>query len=273
MVSGVKLYNKLKPAMSCISILDSPIVSVVMCVFNGELFVGEAVESILGQSFNEFEFIIINDGSTDSTDSILDYYQRKDPRIIICHQENRGLVDSLNRGCSLSRGKYIARMDADDIAINNRLLWQVDFLDEHPEVGVIGGAIEVINTVGQSLVTHRYPVKDSEIKKGLIHGDCPLVHPTVLMRKAVFTEVGGYRKVFVDAEDFDLWLRVAERWKLANLKQVVLKYRRHPDQVSVKKFKRQALSNLAARAAALSRKNVNADTTKLSRRDYASCAK
>ena len=114
----------------------SPIVSVVMSVYNGERFLREAVGSILDQSFRKFEFIVINDGSTDFTGAMLDSYQEQDLRMHVYHQENRGLVESLNRGCALAQGKYIARMDADDISVINRLMWQVEFMEKHPEVTV-----------------------------------------------------------------------------------------------------------------------------------------
>src|SRR5262245_27130869 len=162
--------------------MTTPIVSVVMSVLNGEPFLREAVESILGQTFGDFEFIVIDDGSTDASADILDSYQRNDARVRVYHQENKGLVESLNRGCGLARGKYIARMDADDIATKERLMWQVEFVEKHPEVGVVGGAIEVINASGKSSVTHRYPLKNSDIYQALLRGDCPLVHPTVVMR-------------------------------------------------------------------------------------------
>ena len=233
--------------------MATPLVSVVMSVFNGESFLREAVESILDQSFREFEFIIIDDGSTDLSASILDSYQRDDPRVQVYHQENKGLVESLNRGCGLTRGKYIARMDADDISVKNRLMWQIEFMERNPEVGVLGGATEIINAAGMSLPPDTNLVNDHEIKLALLRGDCPLVHPTVLMRKDIFVSVGGYRKVVVDAEDYDLWLRLAEHCKLANVEVPVLKYRRHLCQVSVTKFRQQALSNLVARTAALSR--------------------
>ncbi|MEC4749589.1 glycosyltransferase [Methylomicrobium sp. Wu6] len=239
--------------------MTTPIVSVVMSVFNGDSFLREAVESILNQSFREFEFTIIDDGSTDSSSAILDSYQRNDPRVRVYHQENRGLVESLNRGCGLARGKYIARMDADDISFKNRLLWQVEFMERHPEVGVLGGATEIINATGKLLTPDTNVVDDYEIKSGLLRGECPLVHPTVLMRTDVYLSVGGYRKVAVDAEDFDLWLRFAEHCKLANLDAPVLKYRRHQCQVSVRKFRQQALSNLGARAAALLRRSGKSD--------------
>jgi len=237
----------------------TPVVSVVMSVLNGERFLREAVESILDQSFREFEFIVIDDGSTDSTASMLDSYQRRDSRVRVFHQENRGLVESLNRGCGLSGGRYIARMDADDIALKDRLMWQVEFMEKHPEVCVLGGAVELINAMGKPLVTYRNPIEDREIELALLRGDCPFWHPTVLMRKEVLASVKGYRKVVVDAEDYDLWLRMADRYQLANLEAVVLKYRIHPFQVSVRKCRQQALSIVAARAAALSKRNGSPD--------------
>lgn len=234
--------------------INAPIVSVVMSVYNGERFLREAVESILDQSFLEFEFIIINDGSTDFTAEMLDSYQKNDPRVHVYHQENRGLVESLNRGCGLAQGSYIARMDADDISVKNRLMWQVDFMEKHPEVGVLGGAAEIIDTTGNSLRTAANPIEDHEIRYALLD-DCPVWHPTVLMRKDVFVSVGGYRKVVFGAEDYDLWLRIADHYQLANLEAVLLHYRLHPYQVTVSKIRQTAFSTLAARAAAAFRRD------------------
>jgi glycosyltransferase involved in cell wall biosynthesis len=236
-----------------------PKVSVVMSVFNGERYLREAVSSILDQSFSDFEFIIINDGSTDTSGTMLDSYRSTDDRVVVYHQQNRGLTSSLNRGCTGANGKYIARMDADDIAVQDRLQRQVDFMENHPEVGVLGGAIEWINAAGKSLLRCRHPASDQAIKSALVRGDCPLSHPTVIMRKEAFSSVAGYRTAMVDAEDYDLWLRISDRYQLANLDAVVLKYRVHPNQVSVRKCRQQALSNLAARIAASSRRKGNAD--------------
>jgi hypothetical protein len=234
-------------------------VSVVMSVLNGEKFLPEAVDSILKQSFRDFEFIVIDDGSTDSSGAILESYQKKDPRVRVYHQENRGLVESLNRGCAMARGKYLARMDADDIAIKERLMLQVRFMEEHPEVAVLGGAVEVIDSTGRWLDTSVNPSGDSQLKLDALRGNCPFWHSTVLMRKDVFVSVGGYRKVVVDCEDYDLWLRISDRYQLANLKEVLTKYRLHPDQVTLRKCKQGALSALAAQAAAGSRRSGNPD--------------
>ena len=238
---------------------NDPVVSVVMSVHNGERFLREAVESILGQSFRDFEFITIDDGSTDCTAAILSSYQRNDPRVRVYHQENRGLIESLNRGCGVARGKYIARMDADDVAVRDRLMRQVDFMETHREIAVLGGAVEVINAAGESLATYRNPAKDDEIKSELLQGGCPLWHPAVLMRSHVFRSVGGYRRNVVDAEDLDLWLRIADHYQLGNLEAIVLRYRRHDAQVSVRKFKQQVFSNLAARIATSARRSGKPD--------------
>jgi hypothetical protein len=132
-------------------------------------------------------------------------------------------------------------------------------MEKHPEVGVVGGAIEVINARGKSLVTYRHPIKDREIKSALLDRGSVLCHPTVLMRKDVLVSVGGYRKIVVDAEDYDLWLRIGDRFQLANLETVVLKYRRHADQVSVRSYRQQALSSVVARTAALLRRDGKPD--------------
>src|SRR5579872_4675255 len=209
-----------------------PSISVVMSVFNGERFLRDAIESILNQSFCDFEFIIIDDGSTESIGSILDWYQKSDPRIRVYHQENRGLIESLNRACGLARGKYIARMDADDIATPDRLGRQLQYMEAHPGVAVLGGAVEIIDANGKLRGNAAPPTGDDAIRSNLQNGNTVFYHPTVMMRKEVFLAVGGYREVVVDAEDFDLWTRIADKHKLANLAQVVLKYRRHPHQVS-----------------------------------------
>jgi hypothetical protein len=240
--------------------MREPFVSVLMCVYNGEQFLSEAVDSILAQSFSNFEFIIVNDGSTDNTINILDKYQEEAPRIKVYHQENRGLTASLNTGIGLAKGKYIARMDADDIALIDRLLQQVHFMEAHPEVAVVGGNVDIINVTGSTMGVFNFPPNDHDIKTKLLLGDCPICHPTVFLRTEALRSIGGYRRSVVDAEDYDLWLRMADRFQLANLPgSAVLKYRRHPGQVSVHKCRQQALSNLAARTAAVLRKNNHQD--------------
>jgi glycosyltransferase involved in cell wall biosynthesis len=136
-------------------------------VFNGQAFLSEAIESILGQTLREFEFLMIDDGSTDSTAEILSNYASRDGRMRVLRHENKGRAASLNDGIKFSNGKYVARMDADDIALPHRLLDQLDFMERHPKV-VLGGAVERINTVGQPIDILRHPLEDLEIKSVML---------------------------------------------------------------------------------------------------------
>jgi hypothetical protein len=236
---------------------DAPAVSVVMSVYNGAKFLPEAVESILRQSWSNFEFVIVNDGSTDETWSILERYRSQDNRVRVVDQEKRGLTVSLNRGCSLSKGKFIARMDADDVAMPGRLESQMHFMETHPDVGVLGGAFDLIDAAGKKLGVSWLPCEDHEIRRLLLDSTA-FLHPSVLMDRSALARAGGYREVKY-AEDYDLWLRLAEQTKLANLREVIHQYRVHPDQVSVSKCKEQALWTGAAKVAAECRRKGKPD--------------
>lgn len=203
---------------------DSPKVTVLMPVYNGEKYLEKAIESILNQTFRDFEFIIVDDGSTDSTSSIIACYQQKDARIRIYNQENRGLVASLNVGCQLSRGKYIARMDADDVSLPERLAKQVAYLDAHPEVGVLGGWMEVIDESGGPQNKVRVPTTPSLIKWSLLFG-CPVVHPSVMMRRDIIEPLGFYRPEALHAEDYDLWARACFTTQIANIPEILVRHR------------------------------------------------
>ncbi len=229
--------------------MNEPLVSVVMSVFNGEAYLREAVESILSQTLSDFEFIIINDGSTDGAASILESYAQSDRRVRVYHQENRGLIASLNRGCALAQRKYIARMDGDDISLGDRLMRQMEFLEKHAEVGLLGGAMEYIDSTGKTLATRHYPIQDRDVRSRLLL-DTPFAHNTVVMRKEAFLSSGGYRAAFEGAEDYDLWVRMARHCQLANLGEVVLKYRIHPGSITFRKVRGQTMSFLAAHALA-----------------------
>src|SRR5260370_151977 len=144
--------------------MSSPPVSMLMSVFNGEAFLPQALESILGQTFGDFEFIIIDDGSTDTTAQILSDYAKQDERVRVFNQGNKGRAASLNDGIDLARAEYIARMDADDIALPHRLKEQIRFMERHPEVGLLGGAVELIGPEGQVLAEVRPPLDASQIR-------------------------------------------------------------------------------------------------------------
>ena len=237
-----------------------PSISVVMVTCNVQRFLAEAIESILEQTFRDFEFIIVDFGSTDDSRSIISSYAAKDSRIKFHEITRCGLATARNAAFSLAQGRYIAVMDADDVSVPDRLAWELEFMEKHPQVAVLGGLAESINAVGKPLAfqVHDAPAEHDEIKSAMAVR-CPFCHPTVLIRKQAFVLAGGYRKAFVQAEDYDLWLRIAERYKLANLKQVVLKYRIHPHQVSMRKRKQQTLCILAAQASASWRSSGNPD--------------
>ncbi len=238
--------------------MRDPLVSVTMVVRNVERFLCEAIESILAQTFRDIELIIVDYGSTDSTRDLVRGFAEKDHRLRFYEIPDCGLAEARNAACFLARGRYIALMDADDIALPKRLELQVGFMDNHRRIGLLGAAVQWINASGRALYVGHVPVEDDELRKSLaIH--CPFWQPTVLLRKEAFVRAGGYRKAFAPAEDYDLWLRVTEHFQCANLQDVVLKYRIHPQQVSLRKRKQQTLGALAAQTSAAMRKKRQND--------------
>ena len=226
----------------------APLTSVVMTVLNGERFLREAIDSILSQTFSDFEFIIINDGSTDGTAAILDSYARSDSRVRVYHGEHKGRVESLNRGCGLAQGKYIALMDADDVSTPDRLERQIGFLESHEKVGLLGGAFEGIDDQGRWVFLEQLPLEDEPIRAAFRSFSFPICQPAVLMRKQAFDATGGYRAQFLNGEDYDLFYRIIERWRVANLPDVVLRKRIHSNQFSVGHLRQSILSLLASHA-------------------------
>jgi hypothetical protein len=204
--------------------LGTPRVSVVMPVHNGEKYVAEAVESILSQTFRDFEFIIINDGSTDSSADILGRYHQEDDRIRIYPQENRGVAASRNRGSQLAQGEYIAQMDHDDVSLPERLARQLGYLEAHPEIGVLGTWVQVIDSHGKARETWHLPTMPRVLEWSLCFEDT-LANPSVMMRRAVIERLGFYRAETTPAEDYDLWARALADTQLANVPEVLLQYR------------------------------------------------
>ena len=238
--------------------MTAPEVSVVMSVYNGEEYLREAVESVLGQTFGDFEFLIIDDGSKDGTAEILAEYGRRDGRVRVVAQENRGRVASLNRGMEMARGELIARMDADDVAMPERLEKQVSFLRMHTEVGLLGTWVENIGPRGEVLGIYAPATGDGELREVMLRWN-PFRHPTIVMRKEIVLTVGGYRKALLDTDDYDLWCRMAERTKIANLPEKLVRYRMHPKQVSVTNMAHQAVCCRAVQVAAARRSRGLAD--------------
>jgi len=193
-----------------------------MSVYNGEKYLRAAVDSILKQTFKDFEFIIINDGSTDRTREILESYQ--DERIVLIHQENKGLTRALNKGLSLAKGEFIARMDADDSCKPERLEKQVAFLRENPEVVLLGSNCFNVDGDGDIIGQIDLPADGVQIKWNLLFHNC-LRHSTVIFRRKEVKNLGGYKSTICYAQDYDLWLRIAERYPIACLKDPFIYYR------------------------------------------------
>jgi len=211
--------------------VTAPTVSVVMSVYNGARFLSQAVDSILSQTFGDLGFIIVDDGSTDKTPAILDGYT--DPRIVhLRNERNIGLTRSLNKALALARGRYIARQDADDFSVPERLAKQVNYLDAHAKVGLLGSAVSCVTEDLHSSETWRPMTENAELQKALI-ADNRFFHGAVMFRRICVEDTGGwYREDLPYAQDYDLWLRMAEAWDIANLPEVLYCYRKHRDMVS-----------------------------------------
>lgn len=232
-----------------------PKVTILLPVFNTEAFLRESVESILSQTFTDFEVIAINDGSTDRSKEILMSFS--DSRLkIIDNDGNRGLINTLNRGIALAKGTYIARMDADDIASPDRLAQQWLYLNENPSVALLGGFAELIDSNNKSFMLCQVPQSHDEIVSKIFSANC-FVHPSVMFRANVVRDLGGYRDEALHAEDYDLWLRIIEHYKVANLPAILVRYRIHPNQVSQRKLGLQRAAADRARFDALARCRLN----------------
>jgi len=209
----------------------NPLISVVLSVYNAEKYLSEAIESILNQSYGNFEFIIINDGSTDRSLEIIKSYE--DVRIILISRENRGLAASLNEGIIKATGKYIARMDADDISFPERFEKQITFMEDNHEIGICGTAVIMFGEhINNSL--WRLARNDQAIRTELLFSSS-LAHPTVMIRRALLIENElFYNEKFIHAEDIELWTRLEKYTKFANLKSPLLKYRVAENSISRK---------------------------------------
>lgn len=211
--------------------MSSPQVSVVLPVYNGEKYLIASIASILEQTERDFELIAINDGSSDSSGQMLDWFAAIDSRIQVIHQENCGLVASLNRGCAASRGDFIMRMDNDDVAFPGRLEAQLSYMRAHPECVVCGTSILEIDDESDPLRDASLPSDHDGIVANLLNRRTGHFHPSVLMKREALQRAGGYRPEFEWVEDHDLWLRMSQQGELANLTDVLLCYRQHSSSI------------------------------------------
>jgi hypothetical protein len=229
-----------------------------MAVYNAERHLDEAIASIRAQTRSALELIVVDDGSTDGTAAILERHRRADDRVKVVRFPHRGLTVSLNAGCALAGGELIARMDGDDVALPDRFERQVAFLERHPTVAAVGGAYIRISPSGEEVGRTVLPTSPAAIAETLPRANC-MLHPAVTMRAAALRAAGGYRAAFLHAQDYDLWLRMGDRFELANLGEAVLKYRLHAGQVSAQHVAQQAVSHLAAQACAQARRLTGSD--------------
>lgn len=209
----------------------SPIVSVLMTVRNGEKYVAETIRSVLAQDMPDFEYVIVDDGSTDSTPRILKEYEAKDKRITVVVQEPRGIAASANNGLSRCRGEFVARIDADDLAKPQRFRRQLAYLAQTGHV-CVGSYVEYIDPDGRLLTTIKPPVENEKIQELILRGHGAIYNPSSMIRREALERIGGYISEYDTAEDLDCWLRLGEIGTLGNVPEALLQYRLHPKSAS-----------------------------------------
>jgi len=236
--------------------MQKPIISVIMAVHNGEEYLKSSIDSVLTQTYRNFEFIIIDDASTDLTPVILRKYSKKDRRIkIITNPKNVGLTKSLNKGIKIARGEFMARQDADDISLPSRFEKQINYLDSHENVVLLGTSAYIIdkdNTIITKIVP---PQSDEKIRKRLYSQNC-IFHGSIMFRR----KVGAYRENFRFSQDYDLYLRALEIGKIETLPEALYMHRFTKEQVSVTRLKEQTFFADLARKFAMERRKYGQDT-------------
>lgn len=249
--------------------MPTPAISVAMSVYNGERFLVPAIESVLAQDFRDFEFLIVDDGSTDASPAIIRSYAHRDSRIRPCLRENRGLVASLNEMIEAARAPIVARMDADDICRPERFGRQIGFLAGNPDYGVVGSWTEDIdsNERPYHVAGKEHPETHEAFLTAIENGWPLLCHPAAMFRRDVVRSVGGYHGAFRHCEDYDLWLRLAGVTRLASIPERLLRYRHYENQVSSRHATEQqigaAVSYLAYRERCAGREDPTATLERL----------
>ena len=203
-----------------------------MSVYNGEKYLAESIESILAQTYKDFECIIVNNASTDGSLSIMQEYAKKDPRIRLASEEKKGLVYALNTGLHLAQGTYIARMDADDSAYADRFEKQLKFMEDQ-NIALCGSWANIIDEHGTITGSIDDLPRAQRIRMfALLHN--PFIHPSVMVRKDILQKVGGYKPFFKHIEDYELWTRIVFKYKTDNIQEPLLRYRVHGSQITRK---------------------------------------
>jgi glycosyltransferase involved in cell wall biosynthesis len=209
-----------------------PLISVVMSVYNGEHWLAESINSVLNQTFQDFEFIIVNDGSTDRSLQVIEEFALIDRRVRIIDKKNTGLADSLNHGIGHARSEWIARIDADDICEPQRLALQFEYAQSQTRVVLLGTGMSEVDDLGHPLATYLYPRNHPELLTNLLEKRRFFPHASAFYSLEAFRRVGGYRPRIKRAEDYDLWLRLSEVGLIACLKSPLVRIRKHGSQIS-----------------------------------------
>lgn len=243
--------------------MTNPSVSVALSVYNAERFLDEAIRSVRAQSFEDFEFLILDDGSSDGSRAIIEAHAAQDSRIRPIFRENRGLIVSLNQLIEEARAPLVARMDADDICKPERFARQVQFLTDHPDHGVVGCWTSDIDENGDRFMIggQDHPPTHEAFLAAIDNCQPLLCHPAVLFRREIVRAVGGYHAAFRHCEDLDLWLRLASVTRIANIPERLLIYRHYADQVSSRHLTEQQVGAAVARLAYRERRAGRADPT------------
>ncbi len=217
--------------------MKTPTVSIIMSTFNDALYIKRAITSVLQQTYTDWEFIIINDDSKDTTEKIVTQFAKIDSRIkLFTNATNKGLVKNLIAGVEKSKGKYIARIDGDDEWIDmNKLKKQIEFLEKNPDYGLIGTWANIIDTQGNLILQTKNPSTDSEIRNYLLIENC-FFHSSVVIRKSILKKVGGYNPYYFTTEDYNLWLRIGVISKMYNMPEYLINYRINPNGINSTKY-------------------------------------
>jgi hypothetical protein len=234
-----------------------PRLSVLLPVRDAETFLAEAVDSILRQSYRDFELLLLYSPSSDASREVLETRVRRDRRAVVLNVSGPNLASCLNEGLRAANGELIARMDADDVALPDRFARQVAAFDVRPALGVLGGSARRIDASGRPGRILAQP-RGGDIERAFAWG-CPFTHPAVMMRRAPLERCGGYRDLFSYAEDYDLWLRIGEITELDNLPEILLHYRLHGRNSVILKALENRRFAFFAQAARIARRNTGRD--------------
>ena len=209
---------------------NQPLVSVILTVYNGSKFLRQALESIFSQSYSHFELIVVDDASTDNTPDILANYT--DPRVhILRNDKNCGPYQSANNGIRLAKGQFVARHDADDVSLPDRFRLQVERMLSEPSLGLLGTSYHLIDSAGKIIDTSIMPTRNDELQVRILEGNI-FCQGTVMIRKEIAERIGFYRDDYPVSQDYDLWLRLAEKSRIANLATPLYLFRFHPESIS-----------------------------------------